>query len=240
MLKLEKNSKSLVIRIREKESFFSFILFKAFLIALLIHLGIVILFHIQPFMQTGHVHPPIQVQMDRRELNQMTWADDSSNADFFIIPEPPLELFIPEFFPEIESQITQPDFELTKRKTLLDTWESRLIVYQPPELPKSMAYQPIQLFISGELASRQLKNYDSRINETVYGKIQEWDPVYISFKVYVDAEGSVFWHELQQSTGNKKQNKLAEELLQSLEFTHSKLAFNISGRVDFVLYQNNE
>ncbi len=52
MLKLEKSSPHapITITLRERESFLNSLLLKAFFIALLIHLGIVMLFRIQPFL----------------------------------------------------------------------------------------------------------------------------------------------------------------------------------------------
>jgi hypothetical protein len=240
MLKIEKSARStqLIITLRKKEIFFNSLLLKAFFIALLIHLGIGIFFRIQPFLiKAEFTHPPIQVQMEHPVLSRLTLIEEA-DEQMPSLPAPPLLLFIPEFDFKIESQLTSPEIEYEVLNHPFEALEKKIIAYKVPPLNTSLTSKPIQFFISGELAQREVIKYDSRIDESFPYKVQNREPAYITFKVYVDADGSVFWYDILRTTGNAQQNQLAEQFLLSLEFAYSKLNINSTGIIDFVIHSS--
>lgn len=240
MLKLEKSSRntSVIITLREKESFLNSFLLKAFLIAFSIHIAIFLLFRIQPFLiKAEFLYPPIHVQMERPNFSSLTLVDEETADKLPVIPEPPLSAFMNEYAFNIESQLTSPWIDSEIWNLPFVSLENRLTGYTPPKLSIPLQYAPIQFFISGDLALRQLKKYDQRLDEKIPYEVNPSEPFYITYKVQIDPiTGSVFWYERQRSTGSKEINALTEELLLSLEFAHSKMNENSTGTIDFVIH----
>ncbi len=173
--------------------------------------------------------------MDQPHSSSLTLLDEESADQIPLIPAPPLSIFINQYAFNIDSQLTSPVIDLELWNDSFAAPENRPISYKAPPLSIPLTYQPIQFFISGELAQRPLKKYDSRIDELLPYKIHSSEPVYVTYKVHIDSSGLVFWYEIERTTGNNQANALAEELLLSLEFAPSKLNSNSTGIIDFVI-----
>lgn len=237
MFRLEKSSCNSLITItfKQRESTFNSLFLKAFFLALLIHFIILLLFHIQPFLiKAEFIHTPTQVQMDYSGISRLTLSDEESKDPAPDIPLPSISTFLDAFPLDIQPPLGLFEIDLELWNNPFSDLEDQLTIHQPPTLPIPFTHSPIKLFISGGLANRPLKKYDSRIDERLPYVPTTNEPLYATYEVHVDSHGKVFWYEMQ--AGPDSVNRLAEELISSLLFEASAFDFNSKGTVDFVIH----
>lgn len=239
MLKLEKLSNALGITLsfREHESFFNPQLLKALAIALFLHLGGLVLFHVSPFQfSSSFVFPPIQVQSDHTSphtISARTTLDLPEQKEF---PFPPLR-FLPPAIDWINMPLEsslEPSLALNlntlqyREEKIWPIWHSPL----SPPLEEPL----IQLTIAGDLATYPLQSYDLKLDQTHH--LSQDSPLYheVTFHVQLDArKGELFWYERLHSSGNKKIDYLAEQMLLSLRFVPPKTKESVTGKLHFAI-----
>lgn len=239
MLKLEKisNSLGLALRLRERDSFLNPQLLKALSIALFLHIGGLLLFHISPFQfSSSFIFPPIQVQSDhssQQAISAHAILDMQEEEEF---PFPPLRLLLPTIDwinAPLESAL-EPSLALNLN-TLQHSEEKN---WPKWEFPLSIPLEEplIQLTIAGDLAEYPLESYDPKLDQT--HRLSEHSPLYheVTFQVQLDERrGELFWYERLQSSGIKKIDQLAEQMLLSLRFDPPKTKEPVNGKLHFAI-----
>ncbi len=239
MLKLEKlsNALGLTLRLRERENFFNPQLLKALAIALFLHLGGLLLFHVSPFQfSSSFVFPPIQVQSDHALSHAISTKITLNAPEQEEFPFPPLRLLPPAIdwiHMPLESSL-EPSLALNlntlqyREENVWPIWHSPLSI--PLEEPL------IQLTIAGDLAEYPLQSSDPKLNQM--HRLSEDSPLYheVIFQVQLDGrKGEIFWYERVHSSGNKKMDRLAEQMLLSLRFASPKTKEFVSGKLHFAI-----
>lgn len=225
MLKLERRGKSpdISVRLREREPFFNGLLWKALLIAVGIHVGAILVFHVRPFIiQSTFIYLPVQVQSDRPNVSRAQIVDDGLDEAQYV-PAPPLELLTWEHEADVEQPIA-----------FSDLIEDPEIHYSAP--PSQLMIPAVQLHISGELGQRALLKHDGSLDQLVAFNPEKPDPKYVTYHVRVEElTGKVFWFERVRSSRNGRTDELAEKILLNLEFEPGAPFRNAHGTIDFVL-----
>jgi hypothetical protein len=235
MLKLEKTSDlpGLTIRMREREHFFEPRLLKALAIALILHSGALLFFHVTPFhFSSTFTFPPIQVQSDSPIQGVSTWV--SQDIQDPLLLSPPLALLPPlDWIPfHQESILTpalsfDPDAFKSLEEHLWPKWQ------EPLSLPLN---EPrIRLAISGDLAHVPLITLDPLLTEkqSIYSSK---DPVYVTYQVQVDEKtGEIFWYERTQSSAIATIDQLTEKILLNLRFASQEAKAFMTGALHFAI-----
>lgn len=241
MLKLERSGRGsqITIKLRERAPFLNSILWQAFLIAVLIHGGILLVFHIQPFVMKGEFHySPTQLKTEK--TNQiLTVASEESPEDLYGIPPPPLDLFLNPLLINIDLPLTSPAIQPELLNQPFAELENHFIQYKAPDLPFLFTEAPIKVSFSDELGKLPLIKYDRRIDERVIFDASDREFLFAEYKVQVDEHnGKIFWYELQTPSGSKKIDALSEELLLGFEFAVPHPISRLSGTIHFALLSN--
>lgn len=236
MLKLEKTSKSsgLVISMRERDSFFEPRLLKALAIALIFHLGALILFHATPFrFSSTFTFPPIQVQTDSpiqaiSVQAALNWEEEDH------LPPPPI-VFTPDLDWISYSQESGLIPLLTLDPHAFKPIEEKIWPQWEEPLALKLEEPRIQLAISGDLAQLSLISKDP-ILEKMQPMSPHEAPTYVTYQVLLDPRsGELFWHERIESSQEAAINQLTEKILLNLLFSIPESAEIVKGSLHFVV-----
>ncbi len=108
--------------------------------------------------------------------------------------------------------------------------------YQKDEAFFARRYQPVLVDISGELARFPLKEKSEKLNHVRFAAHKQVKPFYISFNAQLNHEtGKIFWHQVEQSSGNAHVDNLASKLVRTLSFETDEKEIISRGKVSFVL-----
>ena len=236
MLKLEKASKlsNVTIRMRERERFFEPRLLKALTIALLLHCGAFVMFHVTPFSFTStFVFPPVLVQSDSTIKGVVALVSDQIEKEELLYPPlpfiPPLE-WISSFLPEsilIPSYAFDSEGLESLEKQLWPKWEAPLSLKL--EEPR------IQLNISGPLAELSMVASDPLLEQMQPISSHDF-AAYVTYQVLLDDyTGEIFWHERIESSIEPAINQLTEKILLNLRFSSQKTGESVAGFLNFLV-----
>lgn len=244
MLKFKKSLKTndVTICLRERENFFNQTFCTAFSIALAIHLGAFILFHIEPFkMTSSFLFSPVTVNVnipkeEEISLEQLpTLKDASSNS--FIPPSPiPSLPSVPHSLSEQASFTAIRSIEIPSFSSI-ESLEKRSYTPSISNLP----YSPIRFSISGQLAQQKIaKESSAFINHVLNTRwIKGIEPLsyfYMKYLVQIDPQsGVLFWLDKIHSSGSLEIDQLAEQLLLKLRFEPSLTWDNLKGEIDLII-----
>lgn len=237
MLKLEKSKdRDIAIRLKEQDRFFTKMLWKALGLALAFHLSAILFFHIQPFKLTSSfIFPPINVQSlpmwdshaTLESEQQIEPLDDLSTAPQIGIEFP----HVPEMLQESTNKFTVlsegsiPSFSVLERSALPIQISSSIDTF----------YNPISIYISGNIAQRPLINkIDSIFTKEKWMKQGDLHYYAIKYLVQLDPEsGEIFWYDRKKSSGLNELDRWSEEKLLTLKFLPNSNFEHLVGEVDF-------
>lgn len=228
MLKLERVRQDFIIRIRERDRLLTPLFWQALGMALAVHIGAFLIFHIQPFKaDSSFIFPPVYLDTQGKQtpFNQEVSSQTQTVpllADLPSIP-PSLEVKLPQIplgtslFLEDEPQAT---FNLLSNQTVLI--DPVAFSFTHPFWPT--AYSPVHLHVSGELANRSILSADPLFSKRlVKEETDELSSYLVKYHVQVNEQtGTIFWYDKKQSSGIQKIDKRAESLLLSLQFSPHK------------------
>ena len=239
MLKLERtsNPSGLILRLREKETFWEPRLVKALLFALVLHLGILLLFHVSPFkLASTFTFPPIQVQSEQslQGISALVSSEPYDQEEelppppFYFRP-PPLDWISFSTKPSITSSaLLNPD---ALRHIEERVWP---ILHEPLSLP--LEEPLIRLAISGDLAERPLIDTDPLLSEMKLISSLTSSYVHVAYEVQMDERtGRLFWYERTQSSGDSAIDRLTEKILLNIRFDPSGPREFITGTLHFII-----
>ncbi len=251
MLRLEKTSKAksyddLLICVRDRERFFNYLLWQALGIALALHTGAFIIFHIHPFKSdSSFIFIPIRMQADLGSAfgTQITLISEQDNLGD--LPAPPL---LPLSFPDIpltdlsnqkptsflalNSLNNNQAFTSLERRTLS-------LFYSPSPFP--LFYFPFRLSISGELSERELMNGDLHELEMMLIKNGPLDHWQVTYQVRIDEKsGFIFWYDKKPSSNDKELDSIMEKILLSLQFAPNPSYSALTGEIHFFITKPNK
>lgn len=237
MLKLEKTSKTSgpTLRFRDRDRFFEPQLLKAMGIALMLHIGGLILFHVSPFtISSTFVFPPIEVQSDQ-PIEGATTLLTFHEKDEEDIPPPPLRL-VPSMdwtgLPT-ESKLMP---EIALNINALDSLEERVWPIWQPSPSVDLKGPLIKLTISGNLAEQKVIRSDPMLDKMVSLNVKSLSHVYVTYHVQLDErKGELFWHERIQSSGVEDVDRLTEKILLNLKFTTPTPREPVEGTLNFAV-----
>lgn len=245
MLKLEKTSQlsGLTVRLREREHFFEPRLLKALAIAVILHCGALLLFHVTPFtFSSTFVFFPIQVQSDHPlqegSISALVASYREENNE--LMPPPPTVVPIPTLnwisFPQ-ESNLT-PALALDLHA--FQSLEERFWPKWQEPLSLQLEEPKIQLSISGDLAELSLVSTDSLLNQMQPISVHS-SPVYVIYQVQMDEKtGKLFWYERIQSSGMSEVDRLTEKILMNLRFSLPNFPEQVLGTLNFAILTSKE
>jgi hypothetical protein len=236
MLKIEKSSlyAPIELRLREKESFFNSLLLKALALALFLHSGAFLLFHIEPFkITTSFLFSPVHVQVEQNHLLVAPLLLEQQSEEMFDFSHPPLWIAPdPLLFPSSHWQSTNLFPE--SKEALFSSLEQRF--WPSMNFPILFKKPALQLFISGELAAHAFIKEPLLLKEEV--ETISSDPLYVNYRVRVEEqEGTIFWYERTQKSGKPKIDRLTEDILLTLQFDPGSLSSVSEGTLHFVIYE---
>lgn len=233
MLKLEKTSRNgLKVVFRNKENRFTQPFAIAFGIAVGIHLGLVILFHVVPFKigMNENVFPPTRVHADtalkESAIAQIAPAVQSIRglpplpvSGPTVPPHPKFLAFRPVVFSSAENSAT-PSFAQIEKE-----------VYQPEFNPlDNRPKKPFQIMISGVLAEHGLVS--DGIDKKTIPALKK-DSVRIAYAVQVEGKtGRIFWYEPKQGVLDAAVTRFAEAVLQDMKFAMDPAMIAMGGEVE--------
>lgn len=233
MLKLEKTSRNgLKVIVRDKENRFTQPFAIAFGIAVGIHLGLVILFHVVPFKigMSENVFPPTRVHADTA-LKESAIAQIAP-AVKSIRGLPPLPVSEPVLASTPKFLAFRP-VEFSSAKNLASTSFAQIEkeVYQPEFNPmENRPKKPFQIIVSGVLAEHGIVS-DGMDKKTV--PALKKDSVRITYAVQVEGKtGRIFWYEPKQGVLDAAVTRFAEAVLQDMKFAMDPAMIAMGGEVE--------
>ena len=239
MLKLERRDKSKEIQIvlSHRGSIFNRAMIQAFLLALGIHLGALILFHIEGFkiVEGTKIATPAVVELDVDSLAAVFIDSEAQGGEdsFFIVREPkrgkPAPLVV----------LGSPhDKENLSESTVFKSIE-------PPRYCQRDCFSPFEFLDSISKKSPRairvlpiaaLSGREWSYNETIKGVFESSQRVSsqrVVFAVQVeDSTGEVFWFEPVQINAEDRFVKMAEEIVKTIQFKPSRNSFITAGNVE--------
>lgn len=210
MLKFDKEAK---LSIRKKESLWQTPFLVALLLALTIHAGALLIFHIEPFKAYfSFLFPPIQVNFSQ---NQMALLEEKKEEQFHL-----LDSYEPQF----------PSFKTVQEdKFAILTNESNDFLIDPLG-PLEISFKPLKITVSGPLAQRKLLAKEKEIMVKKKGPLQKY---FVEFEVYIDpTTGFIIWFNKKTSSPIDLE---AEKQLLKLQFEPDDRYDRISGLVQVVI-----
>lgn len=235
MLKLEKKPYAKVsITIGERNSFWTPLLFKAFCLAMGVHLMAFLLFNIHAFkLSSTFTHAPIHVQTPRN-YSKPTVEVDETVEEYNQALEFPLLAFLEKVPVDLEPP-SSAFFSSTELRN--HPFEENFSLHPAPPISFPLEITPYQIFITGELSNRKLIQADPQLNQKIKKQGPFPEPVYLSYKVQIDEDsGQIFWYESVSPVSHLSAKALAENLLLSLVFEKGRPFTHVSGQIDFVLH----
>lgn len=237
MLRLEKTSHTshIVIRMRERERFFEPPLLKALAIALILHIGALILFHVTPFsFTTAFTFPPVHVQFDSLVKEKGVSTFISPRIEEEEIAPPPISLIpLLDWISFSQESILAPSITFDPQD--LKSLEERVWPKWEEPLSLNLEEPRIQLTISGDLAELPLIASDPLLNQ-MQPISSHNSPVYVTYQVQLDEKtGELFWYERVVSSKEPAVDQLTEKILLNLRFAPPQHQEIVTGTVNFVV-----
>lgn len=233
MLKLEKTSRNgLKVIVRDKENRFTQPFAIAFGIAVGIHLGLVILFHVVPFKigMSENVFPPTRVHADtalkESAIAQIAPAVQSIRG----LPAMPVSAPTVSSHPQFLT-FRPVEFSSAKNSATPSFAKIEKEVYQPEFNPMdNRPKKPFQIMISGILAEHGLVS-DGMDKKTV--PALKKDSIRIAYAVQVEGKtGKIFWYEPKQGVQDAAVAQFAEAVLQDMKFAVDPGMIAMGGEVE--------
>lgn len=236
MLKLEKSPKTheITLSIREPNRFFTKTLLIALGWALALHLGGYLFIQIQPFkLLPSFTFPPVNVETTT-PFDQLSLQIKSEEAFLDSIPPPPMPQAVfplaPDTFLLDEESALGGYYKNLSSSFLFDSLERTALPILPP-VSMPIEYTPLQIHVSGNLASRKILEEPDPIKKVAQGTLHYYRS---SYDVQIDPlTGQIIWYEKKLSSGNERIDHLAENKLLSLKFLADRSQDNITGTIDF-------
>jgi hypothetical protein len=236
MLKLEKRSQlsGLAIRLRERERFFEARFLQALAIALMLHCGALLLFHVTPFtFSSTFVFSPVQVQSDHPLPSLSVFATPDIDENEELHPPPPpriptLDWITLPYESTLSPSLTiDPHAFQFMEERLWPTWHSPLSL--------KLEEPPIQLIISGDLAELPLVASDPLLDDRQSISFHS-SPSYVTYQVQLDEKtGEIFWYERMESSRVATLDHLTENILLNLRFSPSESKEPVAGTLNFII-----
>lgn len=235
MLKLEKTSNfsGLTIRMREQERFFEPRVLKALAIAIILHMGTLLLFDVTPFyLSSTFTFSPIQVQSEPPPqgvsalVSSYMEEDELSHLPLPIIPA------LDWIFFSQESILTP---SLAFDIYALQSLEDRLWPKWEEPLSIKLEEPGIQLVISGDLAQIPLLTIDPLLNQMQPISFHEASAyATATYQVLLDEKtGELFWYERTESSTIPTIDQLTESILLNLRFVSAEMKAPVEGALHF-------
>lgn len=244
MLKLERTSHDhdVSITFRNKEHVFTRSFLTAFTVALIIHLGLILIFHISPLKIRWSNTPssPIVIETDlAHHENNLVLANISPEAlPNNILLTAPASL---PYLPSTPIYSTHRQIEHSEKSQAIDDLfnEIEKEIYLPTFSPASRTsyLEPISILISGPLASKTLINDPSAKEHQInISELNIQRPQLLFYSVLVDEQsGRVFWHEPLQKIDNSSLETLATSMIYEMQFAPKPSAFVVAGQIELHL-----
>lgn len=234
MLKLEKTPKTdnITVTLRKREQFFDPCLLKALCIALFIHVGALLSFHITPFFfSSSFIFPPVQVHSDHKSQS-ISAISSASPVEDDELPPPPIRM-IPAL--EIYSQHSSLTPKTSLDPEVFKPLEERFWPMWQSSLNFPLEEKQFQMAISGELAEYPLIDIDPLLEKMV--PISS-TAMYVTYRVQMNEKtGQLFWVEKIQSSGKKSIDLLTEKILNNLRFSTPEPQELVSGTISFAVLE---
>lgn len=237
MLKLEKGlrDRQISIIVRDRERFFSRPIALAFVLALVYHLILALIFQVTPvkirFNQT--VLPPVHVDADGTKAAAALVNLNSPSKISTGLPERPIT--IPKI-PEHPLFLVQRPIEYIKESSIHPNSFQRIEkeIYQPSYEPiQPHKLSPIHIVISGLLADKNLLS-DGLRGKNLQDSCKSKTPIRSIYSVLIEERsGRIFWYEPIQQTNVTAIDRLAESILHDLQFSPDSKAFVTAGEIEF-------
>lgn len=236
MLKLEKVSRegTISVIVRDKEHLFTRPFALAFGIALIIHLSLILIFHIAPFKIgiTDTVFPPTSVEADTMILKESAIAliepviqtikglpippsSSPTTTEPYFSKEHPIEY-------RKEETSTVSAFNLLEKEIYQPVFHSIDIQQKPP----------LEILISGALADQPLLS--SSFKDKIIPLLITSTDLRITYSVMVEGRtGKIFWFEPKQVAHIASLDHFSEMILRDMKFVPDAKNLILSGEIEF-------
>jgi hypothetical protein len=240
MLKLEKRSNfaEVTIRMRECEGFFEPRLLKALAIALILHSGALLIFHVAPFdFSSTFTFPPVQVGSVQPSLGVTAFVSPYIEEEDVL--SPPITLIPPLDWISFSQESTLAP-SLPVDPHALQSLEERVWPKWQEPLSLELEVPRVQLFISGDLAEILLRESDPLLKEMMPSFPQS-TPVYVTYQVQLDEKtGELFWYERTESSAVAAVDRLTEKILMNLRFAPVETKEIVTGILNFTILSHSK
>lgn len=241
MLKLQRNSQGQEISVafRSKERFFNRPFLIALSVALAIHIGLILMFHIAPIKirwSTASTLPTIvETDLAQKEGSSVTASFTVNELTDRLLSTAPPSLPLLADTP-IFSKVHH--FELNEgSSSIFDLFndieqEAYLPAFSPAN---ASSLKPISVIISGPLAIKILLNDPLKEinNVDICRELKVCSPKQLCYFVRVDEQtGKVFWHESINPSENGAVEAFAVKIIYGLQFETSPIAFVSKGSIE--------
>lgn len=234
MLRFEKTSRNglLKVIVRDKENRFTQPFAVAFGIAVAIHLGLVVLFHVVPFKigMSENVFPPTRVHADTA-LKESAIAQIAPAVQS-IRGLPPLPVSGPIMSSHPKFLAFRPvEFSKAKNSATLSFAQMEKEVYQPEFNPlDNRPKKPLQIMVSGVLAEHGLVS--NGMDKKTIPSLKK-DSTRIAYSVLVEGKtGRIFWYEPKQGAQDPSIDRFAEAVLQDMKFAIDPAMIAMGGEIE--------
>lgn len=242
MLKLERTShdQDISITFRTKERFLTHPLLISMAIAMAIHLGFLLFFHITPLKihWGNHPSPPVLVEAELGPSDEnLVLADISLNVmpDNILLKAPPSLPFLSNDFLYTRSHSIAHFYTSEGSVDLFQEIEQE-IFFPSFSLTKITSNQPISVNIFGPLASKKFEDHNvTNFSTKLFSdlNINIIRPHHFCYSVLVNEQtGKVFWHVLLEPGDNSSLEKIATAMIYDLQFTRTPAAFVTAGQIE--------
>lgn len=248
MLGLKKSPKNneIHLQLKPKQRFFDQSLRLAFMIALALHLGAALLFHVRLFSnrQIETILPPtntlahfIKSSADENEAIVTSRIDTEGRltAAQLIPPASNPELLSFES-PKLIKELQFKQFDLLYNPFIEIEREVEENYFTHLDLP--LFTSPVKIAVSGPLAEIPIAPLDKQFHDLF--ELQQYSPHQYSQKraiytVKVDTNsGQIFWYQLKENAIEQSQTALAEKLLKNFHFLFSTQEVIVNGEIEII------
>ncbi|HEV8051605.1 MAG TPA: hypothetical protein VGP47_03855 [Parachlamydiaceae bacterium] len=245
MLKLERASRNGLINVlvRDKDNLFSQPFAVALGIAIAIHLGLVILFHVVPFKigMSENVFPPTRVQADMSSKESVIAHIAPAIQSIRGLPALPENGPVPLRHPKY---IAFRPAELSKatNSAALSFTQIEKAIYQPEFNPlANRQKKPLEIIISGILAEHELVTNGLDKKSIPANQNMKQESRRLIYSVLVEGKtGKIFWYESKQSPHDASIDKFSEGVLQDMKFAIDPTMITMGGEIEMHFNQETK
>lgn len=237
MLKFAKASSDGIISVivRDKEFLFTQPFAFAFIIAVALHLGLILLFHIAPIKiglsQTNF--PPVRVEADTFLKESVIAEVTPSIQTLRGLPSRPSSH--PTLLQEPNFLVVRPmEYSQVEGTTTLAFRQIEKQLYEPEFNPLIFPSKPpLEMIISGVLAEHPLLSTGLNQKNIINGSHLKRE-LQLVYSVMVEGRtGKIFWFESKQSDNHFTSNQFAEKILNDMRFALNQTTIALSGEIEF-------